>query len=63
MPILPILISSWDQFNQEVSVQLVHQIGWEAPDLFIDSEDPALENVFFSKPIITVLGKQVTATF
>lgn len=57
------IISSWDQFNQEVSVQLVHQIGWEAPDLFIDSEDPALENVFFSKPIITVLGKQVTATF
>ena len=57
------IISSWDQFNQEVSVQLVHQIGWEAPDLFIDSDDPALENVFFSKPIIAVLGKQVTATF
>ena len=55
--------SSWDQFNQQVVVQLSHQIGWEQPDLFIDSSDTELDNVFFSKPTLSVSEKQVTATF
>ena len=55
--------SSWDQFNQQVVVQLSHQIGWEQPDLFIDSSDSELDNVFFSKPTLSVSEKQVTATF
>jgi len=56
-------VSSWDQFNQQVIVQLSHQIGWQAPDVFIDSSDIALETVFFSKPVISVSDKLVTATF
>jgi len=55
--------SSWDQFNQQVVVQLSHQIGWQQPDLFIDSSDTELDNVFFSKPTLSVSEKQVTATF
>ncbi|MEJ6080085.1 thioredoxin family protein [Vibrio sp. 1-Bac 57] len=57
------ITSSWDQFNQQVVVQLSHQIGWQQPDLFIDSSDAELDNVFFSKPTISVSEKQVTATF
>ncbi|MEJ6123045.1 thioredoxin family protein [Vibrio sp. 2-Bac 85] len=55
--------SSWDQFNQQVVVQLSHQIGWQQPDLFIDSSVTELDNVFFSKPTLSVSEKQVTATF
>jgi suppressor for copper-sensitivity B len=57
------VVSSWNQIEQQVVVQLSHQIGWETPDLFIDSQDPKLENVFFSKPIISVKDKQITAIF
>lgn len=57
------VMSSWDQFKQQAVVQLSHQVGWQTPDLFIDSSDIELENVFFSKPVISVSGKQVTATF
>lgn len=57
------VMSYWDQFKQQVVVQLSHQVGWQTPDLFIDSSDIELENVFFSKPTILVSGKQVTATF
>ncbi|MGJ8582319.1 MAG: protein-disulfide reductase DsbD domain-containing protein, partial [Psychromonas sp.] len=55
--------SSWDQENQQVVVQLSHQLDWQQPDLFIDSSEATLENVFFSKPMIDVSGKQLTATF
>ncbi|WP_413691608.1 protein-disulfide reductase DsbD family protein [Psychromonas sp. KJ10-2] len=55
--------SAWDQANQQVVVQLSHQLDWQQPDLFIDSSDSELENVFFSKPVLEVAGKQVTATF
>jgi suppressor for copper-sensitivity B len=57
------IISSWDQIKQQVVVTLSHQIGWENPDLFIDSQEPDLENVFFSKPSISIKGKQITAIF
>ena len=57
------IASSWDQVNQQVVVQLSHQIGWQQPDLFIDSSEAELDNVFFSKPTISVSEKQVTATF
>ncbi|MEG3756157.1 protein-disulfide reductase DsbD family protein [Psychromonas arctica] len=55
--------SVWDQQNQQVVVQLSHQLDWQQPDLFIDSSEATLENVFFSKPVIEVVGKQLTATF
>ncbi|WP_417698225.1 protein-disulfide reductase DsbD family protein [Psychromonas sp.] len=55
--------SAWDQKNQQVVVKLSHQLDWQQPDLFIDSSEATLENVFFSKPVIEVAGKQLTATF
>lgn len=57
------LVAAWDQLNQQVVVQLSHQIAWQSPDLFIDSSDPALIDVFFGKPTITVSEKQITAAF
>lgn len=57
------MVASWDPLNKQVVVQLSHKIGWQDPDLFIDSSDPELIDVFFSKPIISVSDKQVTATF
>jgi len=57
------LISSWDQVNQKVVVQLTSQVAWQQPDLFIDSSNPELDNVFYSKPTISVSDKTVTASF
>jgi len=53
----------WDQFNQQVVVKVSHQLAWQSPDLFIDSRNPELADVFFSKPIISVEGEQLTAVF
>jgi len=57
------IISSWDQTNQKVAVQVTNQVAWENPDLFIDSSDSRLENVFYSKPTISISDKKVTAIF
>ncbi|MDA7746486.1 protein-disulfide reductase DsbD family protein [Psychromonas sp.] len=56
-------VTSWDQLNQQVVVQVSNKIGWKSPDLFIDSFDPELGDVFFSKPEISVSDKQLTAIF
>ena len=55
--------NSWDQFNQQVIVQVSHQVPWQSPDIFIDSRNPELADVFFSKPVISVTGNQMTAVF
>ena len=57
------IASAWDQFNQQVIVQVSHEILWQAPDMFIDSRDPELADVFFSKPVISITGNQITAVF
>ena len=55
--------NSWDQFNQQVIVQISHQVPWQSPDIFIDSRNPELADVFFSKPAITITDNQMTAIF
>ena len=57
------IVSSWDQENQQIIVQITNQVAWEKPDLFIDSSDTELEDVFYSKPKIVVSDKEVTAIF
>ena len=55
--------NSWDQFNQQVIVQVSHQLPWQSPDIFIDSRNPELADVFFSKPTISITDNQMTAIF
>jgi len=55
--------NSWDQFNQQVIVQVSHQVPWQSPDIFIDSRNPELADVFFSKPAISITDNQMTAIF
>lgn len=57
------MTASWDPLNKQVVVQLSHKIGWQKPDLFIDSSEPELQDIFFAKPQISITDKQVTATF
>ncbi|TEW53952.1 cytochrome C biogenesis protein [Psychromonas sp. RZ22] len=53
----------WNQLEQQIVVQLSHKIDWQSPDLFIDSHEPKLLDVFFSKPKISVADKKLTAVF
>lgn len=57
------LSSYWDQAGQSLLVQVTNQLNWLNPELFVDSRDPELANITFSKPKISVSGKQLTATF
>lgn len=57
------LLSSWEQVQQQVVVQVTRSDSWKVPDLFVDSSDPALLDVFFSKPVISISGNQLTARF
>lgn len=55
--------SAWTPLTQQLTVQVTGLLDWSDPDMFIDSNDPQLEDVYFSKPKISVSGKQLTATF
>jgi suppressor for copper-sensitivity B len=57
------VISAWDQMKQQVVVQITHLLDWQTPDVFVDIDDQKFENVFFSKPVIDISDKQLTATF
>jgi len=57
------LASSWNQAKQQVTLQVSNTIGWTAPDMFIDGDDEALTDVFFSKPVISITDNKVTAIF
>ena len=57
------LVTSWDQLNQQIIVQVSNNTGWTLPDMFIDSNSDKLIDIFFSKPVISVSGKEVIATF
>ena len=56
-------VTSWDQINQQVIVQISNKTGWVAPELFIDSTDEALVDVLFTKPAVSVSDNLLTATF
>lgn len=56
-------VASWDQKNQQLVVQLDKNSAWLSPRLFVDSQDPALMDVFFAKPVISTSENQLTASF
>jgi suppressor for copper-sensitivity B len=57
------LQSYWDQSNQQLTVKVDNQLHWETPDIFVDLQQPELDGIFFSSPIISVNEKQLIATF
>nr|WP_284203711.1 protein-disulfide reductase DsbD domain-containing protein [Psychromonas marina] len=57
------LQSYWNQAKQQLVVQVENQFEWQKPDLFVDLQNPELDGIFFSTPQISVVNKQLTATF
>lgn len=57
------LLASWQQQKQQVVVQIDKKQAWQNPDLFIDSDDSALLDVFFAKPTISISDNLLTASF
>ncbi len=57
------LQSHWDQSKQLLTVQINNKFDWQNPDIFVDLQQPELEEIFFSKPQIDINSKQLTATF
>ena len=55
--------SYWDQVKQQVVVELSQQLAWQDPKLFIDSHDPKLVDIFYSKPEVSTSNGQLIATF
>jgi suppressor for copper-sensitivity B len=53
--------SAWDNQKQILIVQVENKLGWQLPDIFIDSSDSELDGVNFSAPKITFSGDQINA--
>lgn len=53
---------SWDANAQELTIVANNQLGWHAPDLFVDANDKEMGSVSFQTPSITVDGQQLLAT-
>lgn len=55
--------SYWDKSTQSLQVQINNQFNWSAPDVFVDSLDPAFSDIHFSKPQINVSDTQLNVSF
>lgn len=53
----------WNQDKQQLVVQVKSLLNWDNPDLFVDLQNPELDNIFFSKPQIKVDQDLLLATF